>query len=230
MTFHCPVCSNILEDYPLLDPWRTGLRCTCGHEFFTTSAEAPRGLVVPEAGHMPEPTRVPPLPEGSSDLDVLSYWLTDPPARRELAYPLALACLRFISILESGAEMDERRRDARALVETLTEQGRLVTLFRHCAICGGRLTRFDDPRELYMDGLRCAAGHESWHRGIDLLIKHGGDTWLAVFPADVWLARNLDLAVGRGPPSASAPDELWENRVHPQLRAVLIRLRPHLRR
>ena len=190
--------------------------------------------------------RANPLPKSASDLEVLRYWLTDPSARRELAYPLALVCLRFISILESGddetsrrapderarggAEMDERRREARAMVETLAAEGRLVTLFRFCAICGGPLTRFDDPRELYMDGLRCEAGHVSWHRGSDLLIKNDRDKWLSVFPADAWLARSIDGAVGRGPPSASPPHESWKNMVHPQLGAVLLRLRAHLDR
>jgi hypothetical protein len=204
----------------LLDAKRVGYACHCGHTFFSWSR--------PFGRHLPELEKVRPLPKGSSDLAILEYWLTDAVAREELVDVLALVCERLIETLDGGtADSDtaERRREARQTVNLLAARIHLDFL-AFCPLCGQPLSPHDDPRELYLDGFACSAGHVVWYRGSILyftLDEARVELW---YPhADAWLGKTLDDALGR---SDARSNEIWEPLVHPQLRAALGRLRHYL--
>src|SRR5262249_37983472 len=153
--------------------------CEDGHSFFAWAEPFHRTLR--------NPARVPPLPEGATDIDILRYWLTNPVAREQLVDVLALVCERLIGILESDAEAA-----ARAQLHQLAKRGEEVTLLRACPRCGAPLSRHFDPTEGWVDGLTCSVGHDFWYRGWRLgFMKVDGEFELWFFPADDWLASSV---------------------------------------
>ena len=233
MALHCPVCGLVLATYALPDSKRVGYVCHCGHSFFTWAR--------PFARYLPKPEKTPPLPKGATDLAILRYWLTDPVAREQLVDHLALVCERLIEILDrttalalntseksdETAARDARRADARRTVNRLAKEGRVhLVLVNFCPVCGRPLSKHDEPRELYLDGFVCSAGHLIWYRGSILHFKRDdANVELWFYCNDAWLGRTLDNALGR---TGEGTKEVWEPLVHPQLRAALSRLRHHL--
>lgn len=232
MTLHCPVCGFVLATYALPDSKRVGYLCDCGHSFFTWSR--------PFGRYLPKPEKTPPLPKGATDVAILRYWLTDPVAREQLVDLLALVCERLIEILDSTSaialetgespettETDERRADARRTVNRLAKEGRVHQVLLHfCPVCGRPLSKHEEPRELYLEGFVCSAGHLVWYRGSILYFKRDdASVELWFFPGDAWLASTFDDALGR---TDERTKQIWEPLVHPQLRAALGRLRHYL--
>ena len=233
MTLHCPVCGLVLATYTLPDSKRVGYICHCGHSFFTWSR--------PFARYLPKPKKTRPLPEGATDLAILRFWLTNPAAREQLVDHLSLVCERLIEILDGTTalsldtsenshetrERDERRADARRTVNRLAKEGRVhLVLVNFCPVCGRPLSKHEEPRELYLDGFVCSAGHLVWYRGSILHFKRDDanvELWFSC--NDAWLGRTLDDALGR---TDERTKEIWEPLVHPQLHAALSRLRHYL--
>ena len=233
MALHCPVCGLVLTTYALPDSKRVGYLCQCGHSFFTWSR--------PFARYLPKPEKTPALPQGATDLAILRYWLTDRVAREQLVDHLSLVCERLIEILDGttapalgtgeksheATERDERRADARQTVNRLANEGRVHQLLvNFCLVCGRPLSKHDEPRELYLDGFVCSAGHLVWYRGSILYFTQDDvsvELWFLC--SDAWLGRTLDDALGR---TNEQTKQIWEPLVHPQLRAALSRLRHYL--
>ena len=228
---HCAVCGDLLEEFRLLDIKRVGYSCSQQHRFFSWSEPFGRRMCVPQ--------KVPPLAAGATDLDILRYWLTNPVAREQLVDLLALVSERLIALVEKsaeagaegtsnrsrGSETDERRHLAEEQLRQLAAEGREVNLLRFCPTCGRPLSKYHDPRDSWVDGLVCSAGHDFSYRGWRLWFTESkGELELWLFPVDTWLASTVDDALDR----SGEHSWIWQDLVHPQLRAALNRLRCHL--
>jgi hypothetical protein len=128
----CPTCHDRLAVAESADPWAICLACKAGHRFFIMP-ESPLSVDSGRAASLC-------LPElnGRSPEAITSFWLSEPAARSVLNVQLA-------QILRAVVE---RRR--------VPHQ----PLFSFCPICGGELSKYEQ-RDIWVQGLRCPAGH-SW--------------------------------------------------------------------
>ena len=192
MPTFCPACQSGLREKPLVDSNLRGYRCGSRHVFYTTLNE--------QFGGIPTADTVATLPGGTSDVQVLRFWLTDRDARQRLPNQLALVCRKFVEIAEGTGD------DAEA-----------DNPFAFCPACGQGLSRFESD-DLYMQGLRCQNGHEFWWRGSTISFQEQGTR--ANFSAEL-TDRDVPALV-----EYWLGDSKWiQPYVHPQLRGVLHRFR-----
>lgn len=186
----CPTCKSDVHGHALLDANLKGYACERGHVFYETLNE--------QFGGIPTADTVQPLPDGSSDVEVLKFWLTNPYARERLPNQLALVCRRIVELVENDRHV------------TRTESP-----FAFCPACGAALSRFDSD-DLYMQGLRCLNGHEFWGRGSTIIFTERGTRKnLSAEPDDDEMPTMIEYWTG---------DSVWiRPYVHPQLRGVLER-------
>lgn len=186
----CPTCRSKVHEHALLDPSLKGYACERGHIFYTTLKE--------QFGGLPKAKTVRPLPDSSSDLQVLKFWLTNPYARERLPNQLALVCRRIVEIVENNHHVTKAE-----------------SPFAFCPACGEALSRFDSG-DLYMQGLRCLNSHEFWWRGPSLdFTEHGTRKNLSAELDDDYIPTLIEYWTG---------DSVWvKPYVHPQLRRVLER-------
>lgn len=186
----CPACRSELREHVLLDPRLKGYACGGGHFFYSTLKE--------QFGGIPRAAGVRPLPGGSSDVQVLKFWLTDPHARERLPNQLALVCRRLVEIAEHGRHV-----------------AKVENPFAFCPSCGDALSRFDSD-DVYSRGLRCTNGHEFWERGgtVDYT-ERGARANLSAELDDDYMPALIEYWLD---------DSAWVRPyVHPQLRDVLKR-------
>jgi hypothetical protein len=188
----CPTCGSVFQEHPLLDPNLRGYGCAAGHVFHTT--------VVEQIGGIPEAQTIDPPPAGN-DLDVLRFWLTNPLARQRLPNQLAVVCRRLL-------ENNEGVRRVAAAADP----------FVFCPSCSAPLARFKSD-DVYLQGLRCANGHDFWHRGSYVLyVDNGVNKNLSAELDDDFMPKLIEYYVS---------DDKWVRPyVHPQLREALQRLAP----
>ena len=186
----CPTCQSNIHEHALLDPNLKGYACGRGHIFYETLNE--------QFGGIPMADTVQPLPDSSSDLQVLKFWLTDPYARERLPNQLALVCRRIVERIEDDYHVTKAE-----------------SPFAFCPACGVPLSRFDSA-DVYMQGLRCLNGHVFWWRGSTINFTEDGRR------------RNLSAELDDDDTSTLIEywtgDSVWvKPYVHPQLRGVLKR-------
>lgn len=181
----CPSCRDRLVPGGCADPWAICLTCKAGHRFFIMP-ESPLSVDSGRAASLC-------LPElkGRSPETIMSFWLSEPAARSVLNVQLA-------QILRAVAE---RRR-------VLHEP-----LFSFCPICGGELSKYEQ-RDIWVQGLRCPAGH-SWglRSGKLQTLIAGALVGLQAEFSDTILGQ-LILAWLKG-------DELLDRQMHESVRHVL---------
>ena len=174
----------------LLDPSLKGYACESDHIFYTTLKEQFGGILTANT--------VQSLPNTSSEVQVLKFWLTNLYARQRLPNQLALVCRRIIEIMENDHHVTK-----------------VENPFAFCPICGDALSRFDSD-DLYMQGLRCNNNHEFWWRGSTInFTEHGTRANLSAELDDNYMPTLIEYWTG--------DSVLIQPYVHPQLRSVLKR-------
>ena len=187
----CPKCGSSLRDHTLLDINLRGFVCSNDHVCFRE--------LNPQQGGIPTAETIDPPPFGS-DIEILKFWLTDPRARERLPNQLALACRRIVEIAEAGTRIPRASRP-----------------IAFCPTCGKTLSHFDS-NDGYMEGLRCAEGHELWWRGLMLsFTEQGRRKTLSIDPDDEHLRQLIEFY--------TSDDQYIAPYVHSQLRSVLSRYR-----
>lgn len=141
----CPTCHDKLVRTESADPWAICLACKGGHRFFIMP-ESPLSADSGKAASF----RFPQL-SGRSPEAIASFWLSEPAARSVLNSQLA-QLLR--AVVEGRQVLDE-------------------PVFSFCPICGGQLLDYEQD-DIWVQGLRCPAGHIWYLRGGYLWTPIGG--------------------------------------------------------
>jgi hypothetical protein len=150
----------------------------------------------PEAGRSAAAAELElPAITGVSPGSAAAFWLADPEARSFLSEQLSELLRRIIEIIYDQRVVGDPR------------------LFSWCPVCGNRLAEYDQP-DIWVQGLRCAAGHQFSSRGGRLFGRSGGEQLTLV-------AEMSDTTVAQVASAWLKPNRHLEPQLHASVRTIL---------